>query len=111
MSLWAKCVLGVVCSCVLIATSSRSAAAATIAVRAGGDLQTALNNAQPGDVITLEAGATFTGNFVLPNKVGSTDYITVRSSAADTALPSAGVRMTPAYANVLPKIRSSNSTS
>jgi len=28
----------------------------TLAVRAGGDLQAALNNARPGDVITLEAG-------------------------------------------------------
>jgi len=32
-----------------------------IAVARGGDVQAALNAAQPGDVITLEAGATFTG--------------------------------------------------
>ena len=32
----------------------------TIAVAGGGDVQAALNVAQPGDVITLEAGATFT---------------------------------------------------
>src|SRR5689334_16633077 len=36
----------------------------TIAVRSGGDLQAALDAAQPGDVITLEAGATFRGNFI-----------------------------------------------
>ena len=47
------------------------AGAATIVVRAGENLQSALNAAQPGDVITLEAGATFTGNFVLPVKTGS----------------------------------------
>src|SRR5262245_55274847 len=37
-----------------------------IAVTEGGDFQAALNQAQPGDVITLQAGATFTGNFTLP---------------------------------------------
>ena len=48
-------------------------------VNAGGDLQAAINNAQPGDTILLQAGATFTGNFILPNKGGSS-YITIRSS-------------------------------
>ena len=88
--------------CVLL--SSRPAGAATIAVSAGGNLQTALNSAQPGDVITLAAGATFTGNFVLPAKPGSTTYITVRSAAADVSLPAATARITPAYAAYLPKI-------
>src|SRR5262245_39072488 len=41
-----------------------------IEVKAGGDFQAALNEARPGDVITLQAGATFTGNFTLPNKSG-----------------------------------------
>ena len=77
--------------------------AATIAVKAGGDFQAALNSAQPGDIITLEAGATFTGNFTLPAKLGTT-YITVRSSAADSVLPASTVRMTPSYAARLPKI-------
>ena len=39
-----------------------------VTVNAGGDLQAAINNAQPGDTIVLQAGATFTGNFVLPDK-------------------------------------------
>jgi hypothetical protein len=82
--------------------------AATIVVAAGGTLQTALDAANPGDVITLAAGATFTGNFTLPAKSG-TGVITVRSSAADSALPGPGVRMTPAYAALLPKIVSTNS--
>ena len=43
----------------------------TIAVTSGGDVQAALNAAQPGDVITLAAGATFTGSFTLPNKTES----------------------------------------
>ena len=58
----------------------------TITVSAGGDLQAALNAAQPGDVITLQAGATFTGPFTLPNKAG-TGWITVRTSAPDSSLP------------------------
>ena len=35
----------------------------TIEVGTGGDFQTALNQAQPGDEIVLRAGATYTGNF------------------------------------------------
>ena len=76
----------------------------TLPVLAGGDFQAALNTAQPGDVITLQAGATFTGPFTLPSKSGST-YIIIRSSTADATLPPPGQRITPAYAAVLPKIR------
>src|SRR5205809_492696 len=75
----------------------------TIAVSSGGDLQAALNAAQPGDVITLQAGATFTGPFTLPNKAG-TGWITVRTSAPDSSLPAPGTRVTPSYAAVMPKI-------
>ena len=42
----------------------------TISVGAGQDLQAALDSAQPGDVVSIAAGATFTGNFVLPKKAG-----------------------------------------
>src|SRR5512146_2029926 len=78
--------------------------AATISVPAGGNLQQAINLAQPGDTILLAAGATFTGNFVLPAKNG-TSYITIRSSAPDSSLPAAGQRITPAYASYLPKLQ------
>src|SRR6266480_1030675 len=37
----------------------------TIAVNSGGNLQTAINNAQLGDTIVVQAGSTFTGNFTL----------------------------------------------
>ena len=78
-------------------------------VAAGGDLQAALNSAQPGDTILLQAGATFTGNFVLPAKSGaSTAYITIRSSAADSALPGPTARINPSYQSLLPKIKSTN---
>ncbi len=95
---------------IFTAVSATDARAATIAVAAGGDLQAALNKALAGDTILLQAGATFTGNFVLPKKTGST-FITVRSSTANSSLPGAGVRMTPAYAGLLAKIKSPNTAS
>ena len=100
--------LPAVCLCVLAASSAR---AATIVVPAGGDFQAALNQAQPGDVITLAPNATYVGNFVLPNKGATSDYITIRSAAPDGSLPPAGVRMTPGYAAFLPKIKSPNDSS
>ena len=80
-----------------------TASAATISVPASGDFQAALNSAQAGDIITLAAGAVYKGPFLLPPNPGS-DYITIRTNAADTLLPAAGVRITPDYANVLPKL-------
>lgn len=88
-----------------------SAHAATINVPAGGDLQAAINAAQPGDIVTLAPGVAYVGNFVLPNKGALTDYITIRSAAADSLLPGSNIRITPAYAAQLPKIYSPNSMS
>src|SRR5499426_2892222 len=80
----------------------------TINVAASGDVQAAIDQAQPGDVIMLRAGATFTGNFRLPNKSGS-DWIVIRSSAADADLPPPGTRVTPANSAIMPKLISPNS--
>jgi hypothetical protein len=82
--------------------TSRSAGSA-INVPAGGDLQAALNAANPGDTILLAAGATYTGSFKLPTKSGSS-FITIRTSASDSQLPPAGTRIDPSYFAVLPKI-------
>jgi FG-GAP-like repeat len=79
------------------------AQAAIISVPAGGDLQAALNNAQPGDTIVLEPGATYVGNFILPSKGGSS-FITVSTSPA--GLPGDGARISPAHAASLAKLRS-----
>src|SRR5262247_1397356 len=79
----------------------------SITVNAGGNLQSALDQAQPGDLILLQAGATFTGNFVLPNKTG-TGWVTVRASTPDANLPQ-GTRVTPASASLMPKVISPNS--
>src|SRR5262249_26330439 len=88
-------------------TGYRAPTGQTIAVNVGGDLQSALNQAQPGDVILIQAGATFTGNFVLPNKTGA-GWITVRASTPDANL-APGIRVTPASASSMPKIISPNS--
>lgn len=85
-------------------TLATNAAAGTISVPAGGNLQQALNQAQPGDTILLAAGATYTGNFVLPAKNGGA-YITIRSDAPDSSLPGPGQRMSPAYASSLAKLQ------
>jgi hypothetical protein len=92
----------------LMAVQPRPAGAATVLVRAGENLQAAINTAQPGDTILLEAGATFRGNFTLPVKPGAA-YITIRTSAADALLPAPGVRISPAHAAHLPTIESTNS--
>jgi hypothetical protein len=98
--------LGPVNFCLLVALASApSASAATLAVKAGGDLQAAIDAAHPGDTITLAAGATFNGPFKLRVKGGTTP-ITIRSSTADSLLPGSGQRITPAAASLLAKIRS-----
>ncbi|MFL5576832.1 MAG: Ig-like domain-containing protein, partial [Gemmatimonadaceae bacterium] len=74
-----------------------------IRVAAGGDLQAALDQAQLGDQVVLDAGATFVGNFTLPAKSSGSGWITIRSSGT---LPAEGERMTAAKAAqyALPKI-------
>ncbi len=83
------------------AMANTPASGTTITVKSGGDFQSALNSANCGDTIQLQAGATFTGNFTFPAK-GCDDnhWIIVRSSASDSALPPEGSRLTPCYAGV-----------
>ena len=88
---------------VFLDTTYVAPAGKTINVAAGGDVQAAIDQARPGDVIKLQAGATFKGNFRLPNKSGS-DWIVIRSSAADADLPPAGTRVTPAKSAIMPKL-------
>jgi len=75
---------------------------ATHRVRAGGDLQAALDAARPGDMVELEAGATFTGSYVLRPKAGEGwVYIT---SGSLPQLPPSGTRVSPTDAAHMPKI-------
>ena len=50
----------------------------SIPVASGGDLQAAINSANPGDEIVLQAGGSWTGQYVLPNKGQTTSWITIR---------------------------------
>jgi hypothetical protein len=77
-----------------------------IRVNAGGSLQNAFNAANPGDTIELQSTATFTGNFILPLKSGST-WIIVRTSNM-AALPVDETRAGPPGAGAMPKIYSPN---
>ena len=75
-----------------------------IYVPVGGNLQAALNSAQPGDKVQLEAGAVFTGNFVLPAKEGNEGiYI---ETAPTPAFPPEGIRVRAGFG--LPKIVTPN---
>jgi hypothetical protein len=83
------------------AVADTPAPGSVISVNAGGDLQSALNNASCGDVIELQAGATFTGQFVVPAKnCNINNWIWIRTSSPDSALPAEGTRATPCYAGV-----------
>lgn len=78
-------------------------------VRVGDNLQSILNQAQRGDEIVIDPGATFTGNFILPAKPGSAanGWILVRS-ANMAGLPPAGGRATPRLAYAMPKLVTTN---
>ena len=87
-------------------TYSPPARGKLIALKAGDDLQAALHASQPGDVVELEAGATFTGNFILPRKQGA-DWIYIRSSS-HALLPKPGTRVFPSHASLMPRIQTPN---
>jgi len=77
------------------------ASGSIVSVRAGDSLQAALDNARCGDTVELQAGATFTGAFILrPKSCDKGHWIVIRSSASDSALPAEGQRITPCYAGV-----------
>ena len=76
-----------------------------VRVHAGDDLQAALDAAQPGDQVMLDAGATYTGNFVLPKKTGE-GTIVVRPRRL-VGLPE-GHRAGPEDALAMARIRTPN---
>src|SRR5688500_5974317 len=90
----------VVCLFVCVLPLLGRAEAATRTVCASGcqytNVQTAINEAVPGDVILLRAGQTFLGNIVLRAKSSSsTAFITIKSDAPASSLPADGVRLVP----------------
>ncbi|MBS1817919.1 MAG: glycosyltransferase [Acidobacteria bacterium] len=89
------------------AFAGQTSKANTVTVPAGGDLQAALDGARPGDVISLEPGATFVGNFVLRTQAGTDRPVVVRTAGAEAV--AFGQRMTPERADTLARLRSPNS--
>jgi hypothetical protein len=96
----------------VVDTRPVAAAGRRLIVRSGGNLQRAIDTARLGDVIALDPGATFTGNFRLRRKKLGDGEITIRANVDDALLPAPGHRMTPAAALAarLPRILSSNTS-
>src|SRR5688572_2946426 len=86
-------------------TSEAPTTGRTIHVAAGESLQSALDEAQPGDRITLEAGATYEGPFKLRRKDGDA-WIVIASNRLRELPP--GKRVNPALARLMPKLISSS---
>src|SRR5258705_1750416 len=91
---------------VLLALAGQSSKAATFVVPPSGDLQAAINSAQYGDTIVLQAGGVYQTPFdftafTLPNKGGGSGYITITSSVAP---PAAGTRVSLADRANMPKL-------
>ncbi len=73
----------------------------SLRVKTSGELAAALDKAECGDTILLEAGGEFAGNFRFPAKpCDDAHWIVVRTSAEDSDLPPEGTRITPCYAGL-----------
>ncbi|MEP6918765.1 MAG: hypothetical protein ABJC89_24210, partial [Acidobacteriota bacterium] len=77
----------------------------TVRVAAGASLQAALDAAQPGAILVLDAGARYVGNFVLPARAAGGLPITLTSSAN---VPPAGQRVNPDLVDSLAIIETPN---
>jgi hypothetical protein len=92
--------------------ATESESSRTIRIKPGDNLQTAVNNAKFGDVIVLEAGATYSGPLMLPDKGPGTgtdkDYITIQTSDL-AGIAAEGERIDPTlHSKSMPKIVSPN---
>jgi hypothetical protein len=100
--------IAVTLTVLFVAATGLRLTGATIVVPPNGNLQAALDQARPGDVVVLQAGATYTGNFVLPDK-NSNRAILIRTSSLDRRLPEETERIDVSHADLLPKLKSPNS--
>lgn len=97
------------------AAASAPREAVELNVPQGADLQSFIDRARPGDILLLEPGATFVGNFILPALPPQpsgipAQFITIRSAADPSRFP-AGERVRPAHAEWMPVLRSPNTGS
>ena len=79
----------------------------TWAAHTSAQLSSALTHSSPGDLIVLDAGATYIGNFQLPAKINPNNKWIYVISSQLARLP-AGTRVSPASAVNMPKIVTSN---
>lgn len=70
-------------------------------------IQSAINAAQLGDTIVVEAGRTYTENLILKYKSNGSGWITIQSSKLNQ-LPGAGNRVSPSDAVNMPKLQSTH---
>jgi hypothetical protein len=94
----------VVAAIALLTAPAGSRQQGTINVSFGGDLQAAIDRAQPGDRILLAPGARFSGSFVLPARPPGGGFITIGTNGP--GLPGAGVRTGPRWSGLLAVIAS-----
>ena len=87
----------------ILFAATLTAKASTIIVALGGNLQSAINAAQYGDTIIVEAGAIYNVSLALPLKSG-TGEIVIQSSRA-SELPE-GVRVNPSQSALFARIQS-----
>ncbi len=97
------------------AASIEAREAVEMNVPQGADLQSFIDRARPGDVLLLEPGATFVGNFLLPALPPQpsgipAQFITIRSAADPSHFP-AEDRVGPEHAAWMPILRSPNTGS
>ncbi len=90
---------------IFVELPTSSPGAATRVLSEGDDLQRAVDNAKPGDVIALQPGAVFKGPLTLADKSGN-DWITIRTNTPDSAFPTPGTRVVPSHAPLMPVIES-----
>jgi hypothetical protein len=103
---------GRLCSLAVLAAAlaqSTPPAGRVVRVAAGADLQAAIEHARDGDTLLLQAGATYTGNYVLPARADATGIVTIRTEN-DDGLPADGERISPEAAPHLAKLQSPNSS-
>src|ERR1017187_12667 len=79
----------------------------TWAAHTSAQLSSAIKSASPGDIIVLDAGATYVGGFQLPAKANSNNKWIYVVSSAIAKLP-AGRRVSPSAAANMPKIVTPN---
>jgi hypothetical protein len=91
-------------------TWSRPSGGTTRSAHTSAELSNALAKSVPGDVIVLDAGVVYTGNFKVPAKSNPNKQWVYVISSAYSSLPAPGTRVAPTDAANMPKIVSPNAS-